>query len=569
MSAIVPGGIYGQDDTPPDSKDFRYLAQQAITREITGHLGEQTLALNQDSGLTYSIKGNNIRTVNVYGLLRPFYHDWDATTGTLKILGRPTTTLEDLKVTITATDDDGEIEEDVTISALPPAPSLQYTATDPIVLQADQALALNIPVFHDAVSTEVFGTWFRLDHELGEVNGQQHVMISGTVPTAAEATPGIRTGNFDVNVSNDSGDDQILVPWEYFTLPSVVAGFTATRGDQRITLSWTSLGSDITRYEYTRDGGDTWVNAGTGTSFVVTGLTNGTEYTFQIRAVNPAGEGPASGEVMQTPAALPSQVTGVMAIAGSARVTLSWTAADGNGATILRYEYTIDGGTNWVNAGTGTTFVVTGLTNGVSYTFQVRAVNAVGAGTPSTVVTESAGVAPGRVTGLMTTAGNAEVTLSWTAPTNFGSGTFSRYEYTRDGGTTWVNAGTGTRFTVTGLTNDTEYTFQVRAVTSDLPGPASAAATATPTALMLPAAIQNFRITYLLRFSGQAWISLSYTAPPTGVTVEYRLGNDGTWATHARADEIYPSVPFGTVVSLRGRNSDGPGPIVSQTVTAS
>ena len=90
--------------------------------------------------------------------------------------------------------------------------------------------------------------------------------------------------------------------------------FYAEPGYQEVTLSWSAPesdgGSEISRYQYrqrTASGGyGSWRNAsyseGQGYQSTVTGLRNGIEYRFQIRAVNSVGAGPESPEVHATPA---------------------------------------------------------------------------------------------------------------------------------------------------------------------------------------------------------------------------------------------------------------------------
>ena len=77
---------------------------------------------------------------------------------------------------------------------------------------------------------------------------------------------------------------------------------------------------------------------------------------------------------------------------GDGQVVLSWDApANDGGAEITDYEYRIDGSGTWTSIGsTNTTHTVTGLVNGTSYTFQVRAVNRIGKGRTS----NRAGAAP-------------------------------------------------------------------------------------------------------------------------------------------------------------------------------
>ncbi len=87
---------------------------------------------------------------------------------------------------------------------------------------------------------------------------------------------------------------------------------------------------------------------------------------------------------------------------------------------------------------------------------------------------------PGAPTNLMAVATDGQVTLTWDAPEDDGGTPITDYEYQINGTGNWISTGsTATTYTVTGLDNDTEYTFQVRAVNrigrSQAPDPAEAA----------------------------------------------------------------------------------------------
>ena len=90
-------------------------------------------------------------------------------------------------------------------------------------------------------------------------------------------------------------------------------------------------------------------------------------------------------------------------------------------------------------------------------------------------------VVPVAPTGLTPTAGDAQISLTWTDPEN---PTITSYDYSSDGGTTWnaiANSGaTTTSYTVTSLTNGTAYAIQLRAVNAEGNGAAATAASATP-----------------------------------------------------------------------------------------
>ena len=73
-------------------------------------------------------------------------------------------------------------------------------------------------------------------------------------------------------------------------------------------LSWDAPSSDggaeITDYEYRIDGRNPWISIGsTLTTHTVTGLINGTEYTFQVRAVNRVGKSRLPSQTVATPEA--------------------------------------------------------------------------------------------------------------------------------------------------------------------------------------------------------------------------------------------------------------------------
>ena len=96
--------------------------------------------------------------------------------------------------------------------------------------------------------------------------------------------------------------------------PGAPRDLRTTPGDGRVTLVWTAPGSDggaaIEKYRYrvsanagsswdpdwtdVPDGADAGDNAADETAFTVSGLINGTEYVFELRAVSSVGEGPAA-----------------------------------------------------------------------------------------------------------------------------------------------------------------------------------------------------------------------------------------------------------------------------------
>jgi autotransporter-associated beta strand protein len=111
--------------------------------------------------------------------------------------------------------------------------------------------------------------------------------IAGNVTVEAGATL-VNLGTISGTVTNNGGTVQ--------TLPSAPTAVTANAGNRQATVSFAAPpngGSPITSYRATASPGGATAS-GSGTSLVVTGLTNGTSYTFTVTATTAIGTGPAS-----------------------------------------------------------------------------------------------------------------------------------------------------------------------------------------------------------------------------------------------------------------------------------
>ena len=223
----------------------------------------------------------------------------------------------------------------------------------------------------------------------------------------------------------------------------------------------------------------------------------------------------------QAPAVVPDAPVLLTATPGNTQVALAWTApASDGGDPITKYQYRVsaDGGSTWSpdwtdvpdsnsdsDQGDERTVTVTGLANGTLHTFQVRAVNSIGdGGEAMATATPATGPAPpGAPATLTATPGDAQATLTWTAPTSDGNSAITKYQYrvSVDDGTTWNPDWTDVpdgpdsgsdladerTLTLTGLEAVILHTFQVRAVNSIGDG-SHIQATATPTAIITLAA---------------------------------------------------------------------------------
>ena len=269
------------------------------------------------------------------------------------------------------------------------------------------------------------------------------------------------------------------------TVPATPAGLGATAGNGQVALSWTAS-SGATSYHVKRStssgGPYTQISAPTGASFTDTGLTNGTAYFYVVSAVNAAGESSNSGQVSATPKSpVPAVPASLSATAGNQQVALAWSASSGATSYHVKRSTTSGGPYTQVSAPTATNFTDTGLTNGTTYFYVVSGVNASGesADSAQASATPKAPV-PAVPAGLSATAGNRQVSLSWTASSGATSYNVKR-STSSTGPFTTVGSPTANSFTNTGLADTTTYFYVVSAVNASGESANSTAVSATTT----------------------------------------------------------------------------------------
>jgi hypothetical protein len=229
------------------------------------------------------------------------------------------------------------------------------------------------------------------------------------------------------------------------TVPGAPTIGMATGGDAQASVSFTAPasngGSPITGYTVTSSPGG-FTGTGTASPIAVTGLTNGTAYTFKVTATNAVGTGAASAASNSVTPAAPTTVPGPPTIGtatgGNGQASVTFTAPASNGGSpITTYTvYAFDGTTDTaVATGTASPIVATGLVNGRRYTSLVGATNAVGAGSFSGFSNHVlVGTVPGEPTIGAATAGNGQASVAFTAPASNGGWPVTGYTVTSSPG---------------------------------------------------------------------------------------------------------------------------------------
>ena len=282
----------------------------------------------------------------------------------------------------------------------------------------------------------------------------------------------------------------------------------------QVRIAWDAPTSDggapITGYgvQYSLDGVNwSWFygSMSMNRSYVATGLTNGRTYRFRVRAKNSVGWGAATpvltatpnrGTTPQAPGRLRVAVAPTVGVY-SGQVRIAWDAPYYSGGTpITGYgvQYSLDG-VNWSwfyeSMSMNRSYVATGLTNGRTYRFRVRARNSVGwgAATPVVTATPSRGTTPQAPTGLTAASGvgSGQIRLTWNAPYYNGGTPITSYgvQYSLDGvHWSWFfgSWSTSRTYTATGLSNGQAYRFRVLARNSVGWGARSSVVIATPRA---------------------------------------------------------------------------------------
>ncbi len=265
------------------------------------------------------------------------------------------------------------------------------------------------------------------------------------------------------------------------TVPDAPTITTATFDNGQIELSWTppadNGGAPITQYTITvnppaASGSPITVSA-PATTRVITGLVNGTPYTFAVSATNAAGAGVVSATRTATPRTVPSAPT-LTAISGSSfgEIDLLWIEPDTGGDPITEYEIAVNGavvttGTCANVAHSRRVCTVVGIDSLGDQTIAIRARNAVGLGAAGEA-TARANLQPDAPQNFQVAPEIEQLSLSWvTDPAQLFAITGYVVVLTPavpGSGCDGLDDNSDTGCTLRGLDSDATYTVQVRAV---------------------------------------------------------------------------------------------------------
>ena len=228
-----------------------------------------------------------------------------------------------------------------------------------------------------------------------------------------------------------------------------------------VTLKWNSVSGATNYMVYTYiNGVYNSVGSTTKTTYVVSGLVNNVKYGFLVRYYkNGAWSSYSSGDIVYATPKYSAKPSISSATPGNGSVYLKWSSVSGASKYSV-YTY-INGQFTCVGSTTGTSYTVSGLTNGIKYGFLVRAyVNGTWSSYTSSDIVYATPkyVAKPKITKV--TPGNARVGVNWTSVS--GASRYAVYTYL-NGKWTLQGYRTTTGMNVKNLKNGVKYGFAVKA----------------------------------------------------------------------------------------------------------
>ena len=351
-----------------------------------------------------------------------------------------------------------------------------------VVPKANQTISFNNP------GAQSFGTAPTLTATAS--SGLTPVFSSTTTGvctiTASGTLTFVTTGNcsIDADQPGDSSYNAAPTVTQSFTVNAVVPGaptsVNAVASDASATVSFSAPvstgGAAISSYTVTSSPGGLTAS-GAGSPLTVSGLSNGTDYSFTVSASNTAGTGPTSSPSNTVTPKASQSISFSNPGAQSFGTTPTLTATASSGLTPVFSSSTT--GVCTITASGTLTFVTTGNCSIDADQPGDSSYNAAPTVTQSFTVNA---VVPGAPTSVNAVASDASATVSFSAPVSTGGAAISSYTVTSSpGGLT--ASGAGSPLTVSGLSNGTGYSFTVSASNIAGTGPASSPSnTVTPKA---------------------------------------------------------------------------------------
>ena len=343
------------------------------------------------------------------------------------------------------------------------------------------------------------GTYSGYNHAWSNHNCGDGTSGSSTPITAAGVLQGLQNGqlmflasgscNYISNCNHRStGYWYATIEYGVANPPSAPQSLSIDTQDvaNEITLNWSAPSSDggasISNYKIYLGGTliDTIGNVLTYDD-AISGAEIGASLTYKVVAVNSAGDSPDSNTATVTSWNVPSQVGTVTGTSGT-NPSLSWSAPSSDG-TITNYKIYRQGVLHDTIGATTSYSDSTNISSGSTYAYTVSAVSGVGEGAQSASVNVVAGVPadpPTNVQAVISDPNSAplDVTITYTNPTDVGTGTLTGFQLLRNG-TAVSTVGLTNTISDTAPSGGNVFTYTVKSLSTHGTGTASSGSSVT------------------------------------------------------------------------------------------
>lgn len=331
-----------------------------------------------------------------------------------------------------------------------------------------------------------------------------------------------------------------------------------------------SNGAAITDYEYTVDGGAATLAGGTTSPITVTGLQNGQSYNLSLAALNTYGTGPAATSAA-TPGLLSSPVISSIFI-DTSQIKLYFNTQNSSEVGVTDYEYSLDGSDYTSSNSNQSPLTIQGLQNRKSYTVVFRGVNSQGSGAPSELKTITVGAPSAPYLDGVGAVGinNGQMLIYYTPPDCLGEGTITNYQYSLNGGTSFITPSPADIYSplkvTSGISAGSTYKVVLRAVNSAGAGVVSDVVSYTAGGSIVPTITEivpysgpgNYHALALPQFmwTKEDFVVVKFSPPDNHgrlqlLTYQYSVDDGATWQ-----DRLISEEPLSSSLKVTGLSAE-------------
>ena len=312
------------------------------------------------------------------------------------------------------------------------------------------------------------------------------------------------------------------------TLDSITLTVNANSGD-----------GTITKYMYSNNDGETWVESDSNT-YTFTNLSDTTEYKIRVKVVDSNGvESTEYYEAIATETYILPVVANVEYTTTYNSITLTPSGTDGTN-TIDHYLYSIDNGEYQTNN------VFSNLNEQTEYTINVKAIDSNNReSNPYTIQVTTDTYEIPEITNVSTSSTEDSITINVSA-TN-GDGTITKYLYSRDNGSNWYES-TSSSYTFDNLTSNTTFYIQVKVVDNN--NRESAVYNTTETTLYINPVVNSVSTSNIT--SSSITLTVNATAGTNPIQTYYYSNNNGSsYVSSTSNSYTFSGLNAGTTYNFR------------------